>query len=83
MDKDNKTFPNKLKQEHFKDLDVLMKQNHDINLPSNWDDYKKDWIIILDTANSQEELIQKEKMYINTIGTIRKNSGPLVNATFG
>ena len=83
MDKDNKTFPNKLKQEHFKDLDALMKRNHDINLPSNWNDYKKDWIIILDTANSQEELVQKEKNYINSIGTIRKNSGPLVNGTFG
>ena len=41
MDKDNKTFPNKLKQSCFRDLDILMKQNRDINLPSNWNEYKK------------------------------------------
>lgn len=83
IDKDLKTFPNQWKKQHFMKLEKELVNNRDSNLPSSWNEYKQHWIILLDIANSQEELIIKEKAFINGIGTLRKNSGVLTNATFG
>jgi len=83
IDDNNRIIINQYKKEAFQKIEDKMKENEDDNLPSNWKEYKDNWIIILTTANNQEELIRKEKALINSIGTIRKGTGSLTNATFG
>jgi len=83
IDDNLKTFPNMWKKQIFADLEKKMLMNKNPDLPSNWNEYKDNWIIIMDTANSSEELIEKEKEIINKIGTLRKRTGYLVNATHG
>jgi hypothetical protein len=74
---------NQIKTKKFQELDKQIKENNNPNLPSSWDEYQKTWIIILEHFDTAPDLIEAEKAFIHTIGTIAKNSGPLVNATFG
>jgi len=74
---------NALKRKTFQELENNMKINNNYELPKDWEEYKKNWIIILKVCNSQEELIQTEKDFIKGIGTIKKRTGPLVNAILG
>jgi len=83
IDDNNRIVINHYKKEAFQNIEKNMEENKDDNLPSNWKEYKDNWIIILTTANDQEELMRKEKALINSIGTIRKGTGSLTNATFG
>jgi hypothetical protein len=60
-----------------------MKINTNPNLPSNWDEYQKNWIIIISSFNTAQELIQAEKEIIQAVGVQYKETGPLVNAILG
>jgi len=83
VDEKNDITFNKWKIEAFKKLEFNMKNNKNMNLPSDWKDYKDNWIVLLEEAFSQQDLQQLEKEYINGIGTLKKNTGLLTNATFG
>ncbi len=39
-----------------------MKVNTNPNLPSNWEEYQKNWIIILEHYDDANELIQAENV---------------------
>ena len=76
---------NELKKQTFKQLEENMRQHgakaH--HLPRNWDEYQRDWVIILKGFNDDKSLIRGEAELIRTIGTVRKGTGPLVNAILG
>lgn len=67
----------------FTEIDKQMKVNTNPNLPSNWEEYQKNWIIILEHYDDANELIQAEKEFIRTIGVQYKHTGPLTNAILG
>lgn len=71
------------KQKVFLEIDKNMKENNDPNLPSNWVEYQKNWIIILTHFDLASELITAEKEFIKTIGVRYKETGPLTNAILG
>ena len=72
-----------LKQKVFREIEEDMKINTNPNLPSNWDEYQKNWIIIISSFNTAQELIQAEKEIIQAVGVQYKETGPLVNAILG
>lgn len=79
----NLSSHNLIKMEKFKKLEEEMLKNQNPALPHNWTEYQSNWIIILSKYNNPTDLIEAEKNYIKTIGTIIKNSGPLTNAILG
>lgn len=74
---------NHIKKDKFKELEKKLKENKNPALPSNWEEYKKYWIIILKQYNNQMDLINAEKEFIKNIGVRYKQTGPLVNAILG
>jgi hypothetical protein len=74
---------NDIKRQTFFFIDKQLKENNDPNLPSNWEEYQKQWIIILKSFDTAEQLIHAEKEFIKNIGTIAKQTGPLTNAILG
>jgi len=76
---------NQLKKEKFKELETNMMKlgNKNIDYPRDWKEYQKDWVIIMKSFDTQEQLTRAEADYIRGIGTIRKKTGPLVNAYLG
>jgi hypothetical protein len=51
----------------------------DISKPWNWEEFQKEWIIIIDTFENSHALVNFELELINKIGTRFDNSGPLTN----
>jgi hypothetical protein len=74
---------NDIKKQTFFFIDKQLKENNDPNLPSSWEEYQKQWIIILKKYDTPEKLIAAEKEFIKSIGTIGKHTGPLTNAMLG
>lgn len=74
---------NEIKKKVFEEIEWMMKENTNPNLPSNWDEYQKNWVIILTHFDSAEKLIFAEKEFIKTIGVKYKETGPLTNAILG
>lgn len=74
---------NEIKKKRFAEIDQNMKSHNNYDLPKNWDEYKANWVILIDAYQTHDELVQAEKEFIRGIGTIRKGSGPLVNALLG
>jgi len=76
---------NETKRLAFKHLEQNMKKygHTNVKYPRNWQEYQKDWVIILKVFDSNFDSARFEKNAIKNIGTIRKNTGPLVNALLG
>jgi len=76
---------NQLKKEYFQLIERNMKLlgHTNVMLPRNWEEYQRDWVIILKALPDSNSLAVYEKRLISTIGTIRKGTGPLVNALLG
>lgn len=76
---------NELKKKTFANLErnMIKYGNSSTHLPRNWEEYQRDWVIVLAGYDDQESLVQGEKLLIRSIGTVRKNTGPLVNAILG
>lgn len=79
------TIKDPFKKEAFKELEKNMKLfgHKDIKYPRNWEEYQKDWIVIVKAVSDQFALVRYEKNLIKTIGTIKKGTGPLVNILLG
>ena len=78
----NKTEKNIYKLKWFGYLEKEMalakiKKNHD--LPWDWNEYRNNFVVVLETFNSPQELLNFEVGLIQTIGTIKNSTGPLVN----
>lgn len=82
---DGKQIHNEFKRRAFKNIeDNMRKYGHgDIDMPRNWDEYKKSWVIILNDYPTAMALEAAERNYIKGIGTQRRGTGPLVNALLG
>jgi len=80
-----RTIHNETKRLKFKELENNMRKygHGNVDLPKNWEEYKKQWIIVLKVFNNQAQLQRGEADLIKGIGTIRKGTGPLVNALLG
>jgi len=76
---------NELKRRKFKEIEQnMIRYGHgDINLPRTWEEYKKNWIIILNEYGAAQQLEAAERNFIKGIGTQRRGTGPLVNALLG
>jgi len=70
---------NIIKRKKFEEIETKMKSNKYPDKPKNWTEYKNNYIIILNTFNSEKELQDAEIILINKIGTIYQQNGPLVN----
>jgi len=83
--KDYQTIHNETKKKKFKELEDNMKKYGPTNaaLPRNWEEYQKDWIIIIKALNNSHALERFEKDVIKIVGTQRRGTGPLVNALLG
>ena len=79
------TIHNETKKKAFKELEQNMKTIGASNAkyPRNWEEYQRDWVIIIKAFSTQQESIRYEGTIIKTIGTIRRATGPLVNALLG
>lgn len=79
------TIHNEVKKRAFKQLEKDMQQygNSNPKYPRNWEEYKKNWIIVIKALDSQFDLQRFEATVIKTVGTIRRGTGPLVNALLG
>ena len=79
------TIHNETKKQAFKELEKNMELYGSTNamLPRNWKEYQRDWIIIIKALDNPFELKRFEATVIKTIGTIRRGTGPLVNALLG
>ena len=80
-----RTIHNEFKKRAFKDLESnMLKLGHsNVDYPRNWDEYKDNWIIVLNDYPTTQALEAAEKNYIKGIGTLRRGTGPLVNALLG
>jgi len=80
-----KTIHNQIKKEYFKKIETNMIKlgNSNPNYPRNWKEYQANWIIIMKSFQTQQQLQRAEADLIKGIGTIRKGTGPLVNALLG
>ncbi len=80
-----KTIHNETKKLAFKELEANMKKYGptNVNLPSNWTEYQNQWIMIHKVFDNGFDLARYEAKLIKTIGTVRKGTGPLVNALLG
>ena len=76
---------NQMKKNYFKDLETNMVKlgNSNPNFPRDWNEYQKNWVIIMKSFQTQIQLIKAEASYIRNIGTVKKGTGPLVNALLG
>ena len=76
---------NQIKKDYFKAIETNMIKlgNSSPDYPRDWKEYQKNWVIIMKSFQTQIQLMQAEAMYIKTIGTIRKKTGPLTNALLG
>jgi len=73
---------NKLKVEKFKELERNFERARKENLyhlPQNWDEYKQNWIAIVQDFSNSKDLLEFEVSLIKKIGTKYKHQGPLVN----
>ena len=82
---DGKQIHNEFKRRAFKNIEDNMRKYGygDIDMPRNWDEYKKSWVIILNDYPTAMALEAAERNYIKGIGTQRRGTGPLVNALLG
>lgn len=81
----NQTIHNEVKKKAFKKLENDMKRygHTNVKYPRDWKEYQRDWVIVIKALNNQNDLMRYESTLIRTIGTIRRGSGPLVNALLG
>ena len=80
-----RTIHNEFKKRAFQELENNMRTkgySHS-DYPRNWNEYKDNWIIVLNDYPSAQMLEAAEKNYIKGIGTLRRGTGPLVNALLG
>lgn len=77
--KDKKDIKNPDKMNYMLRIEEQMKSNKNPNLPSSWEEYAKDWIVILNRFDDQRTLATKERELIKYIGTIKRGNGPLIN----
>lgn len=76
---------NELKKQTFKALEynMLHHSSQGNHLPRSWEEYQRDWVIILKGYDDQQSLELGEADFIRSIGTVRKGTGILVNAILG
>ena len=81
----HRTVHDPYKKEAFKKLEADMKQYGPTNIkyPRNWEEYQKDWIIVIKALNNASALARYESNVIKIIGTQKRGSGPLVNILLG
>ena len=81
----HKTVHDPFKKEAFKQLEQNMKQygSSNVKYPRNWEEYQKDWIVIIKASSNADALARFEKNVISTIGTLKSGRGPLVNILLG
>lgn len=73
---------NSIKTKWFKYLDEQMKKAQamgDHTKPWNWKEYQKDWINVVRTFPTAQDLLKFEVEMIQKIGTKWDGTGPLVN----
>lgn len=83
--KNHKIIHDPMKREYFQQLEKDMKQYGSTNVkyPRNWEEYQRDWIIIIKALNNPDALSRFESSTIKIIGTIKRGNGPLVNILLG
>lgn len=77
-----KTEKNHYKTEWFNYLEkqmIVAKLKKDYSKPWNWDEYKKSYVVVLEVFKTAEDLLDFEVKMIQTIGTLKRKTGPLVN----
>ncbi len=76
---------NDIKKQKFIELEKNMELHghKDFKLPRNWEEYQRDWIIILKAMDNHDALVRFESDTIKKIGTIKRGNGPLVNILLG
>ena len=82
---EGKQIHNEFKRRAFQKIqDNMFRFGHgNVDYPRNWEEYKKSWIIILNDYPTAVALEAAEKNFIKGIGTLRRGTGPLVNALLG
>jgi len=80
-----RTIHNEVKKLAFKKLenDMRIHGSSNVNFPRTWEEYQKQWIMIHKVFDNGFDLARYEARLIKTIGTVRKQTGPLVNALLG
>jgi len=83
--KNHKTVHDPHKRDAFRQLEKNMKQygQSDVRYPRNWEEYQKDWIIVIKASSNPDALARFEKSVISAIGTLKNGRGPLVNILLG
>jgi len=81
----HRTVYNQVKRERFKKLELDMKQygHKNIKYPRNWEEYQKNWVIIIKAFSNSDALVRYEAAAIKTVGTTKRGNGPLSNALLG
>lgn len=76
---------NQTKKEKFKKLEDDMKRygHTNVKLPRNWEEYQRDWVIVIKALKNSDALSRYEATAIKNVGTVRRKTGPLVNALLG
>lgn len=74
---------NEVKKRAFAEVEKNMNHATDPHLPRNWDEYQRDWVIILKGFQTAEELSNAENAFVKIIGNKRRGTGPLTNALLG
>ncbi len=73
---------NQIKIKWFKYIEDEMekaKKAKLVNRPWNWNEYKKDWVQVIKTFDSAEDLLEFEIKMIREVGTRWDATGPLTN----
>jgi hypothetical protein len=83
--RNHQTIHNETKKNAFKELEKNMKTfgHTNVKYPRDWEEYQKDWVIVIKALNNPDALSRFESTLIKTIGTVRRGTGPLVNALLG
>ena len=73
------------KRDAFRQLEKDMKSlgHTNVKYPRDWEEYQRDWIIVIKALNNAEALSRFESTVIKTIGTQKRGNGPLVNILLG
>lgn len=80
-----RTIHNRTKLERFKKLEDDMKHygHTNVKYPRNWEEYQRDWVIVIKAFDNSHALVRYEAEAIRRIGTLRRETGPLINALLG